>query len=996
MRFTRKCQANVSKALLLVSLAIPAFASTTLIDKRYDDFSGGIDATHLPDKIGDTYLQENFNFRTDEVYGLSRREGNKLLTSTTTVATKELWKYIDSNSNEWLIKLSTDGTLIAGQSLTSTSTGTFSIILTTNVTMDVRTDADQGLGKIWFTNRTDGLASWGGIGTTFYMYPDAPKASLLRLFRNRVVLGDLANAQSSIHLSGVLDGSDWTTDSSYSTSSVVYRIGGVDDGSKVYFLHVGLDELLVGKQNATFALYGYNQSDFGIRIVSPDVGSVYPRTVRQHDNRTLMLSNRGIDAYTPPYTFQRISEPVQAEVDPLTSAGVATKYDAIDSQAQWQLGVSSPTDHISTTISPGNIKVVNNTFNDTSGADFSSGTISYGKNGYVTIVDTNTNQISYLSVSSLNVLNPSFDIAGASPKHAANWTIQQINNTSGTLFCTSSSTYLSTRTANPGVAVNGSHVLMSSITIDRSTTGGSPSNWDWSYSYANLKILDAGDSSLIVSTSIFIGDGDMWNGIAAPAGASQWKTTTLHTDPYVGRKVQLVIQDVMKTVSAVGPSGRSLESIFTSDPFYAGSSVTVYHYGWGYNTSDPACEWAWPTTSVRLYDYVYTEVYPAISTFTSRTFDTQVASPTGFDFNGTFFDTETVKVGFTLRTSSDGSNWGSRTAVTTGTYDLTPSSRERYVQYLATFTAVITTSPQVAYITDVTLGSFSTGYFQVGSVRVGDNISSWGNFSSNRTLNSGNVTYQLNSDNNCNFAEGGWTEQALDTVIGVPVRACIGARILFDTNASTSAPFVDNITFNWVEGQSPPDPTAQSFRSRYTLFFSTNVGSQAYNNRSIVFNRNDKFDKLDGINANAAVIYTNKVIYGDNTNTGFIYQLDGSTTGSDLGGSVTSYFKLPRYGGDYPGSYKIFDRADMTVTRDDASESNRFRMEYSMDGSTTVYYSNEVEIATGTYISRLKFYFPMNQPRQSRYIDIAIRELLGGTVFYISRMRLYGTVLEPD
>jgi len=212
-------------------LSLPSFLhADTRFELELNDFTEGLDK-RLADKISLKSLQDCLNMHTDRVLGASRRSGFKLEASCLETSTLGTWSFISPSNDEWLIRIDCRGNLIAGRQIGSTG-ACFSVCVSTNLLSTIyQTDADVGLGKIWFTNPEDGLMSWDG--TEFKQYPDAPRAARVSIYKGRVVLADITNEQSSIRLSGALDGSDWVNDSKYSTFPVSLEIGGVDDGNKV-------------------------------------------------------------------------------------------------------------------------------------------------------------------------------------------------------------------------------------------------------------------------------------------------------------------------------------------------------------------------------------------------------------------------------------------------------------------------------------------------------------------------------------------------------------------------------------------------------------------------------------------------------------------------------------------------------------------------------------------------------------------------------------------
>ena len=337
--------------------------------------------------------------------------------------------------------------------------------------------------------------------------------------------------------------------------------------------------------------------------------------------------------------------------------------------------------------------------------------------------------------------------------------------------------------------------------------------------------------------------------------------------------------------------------------------------------------------------------------------------------------------------------WTPAVVVTTG---VVPAlSQYRYAVYNITFT--VTNPTTTIIVSSVTLGSYVTGYYTTESIDVGTEITSWGLFNSVRTLDDGTIDYQVQSSNDGVMSEGGWTPQALDAAITVPIRRYVAARMTFGTNASTALPILDNLTFNWNDGEDPPDPKGITYKDSYYLFFATNAAAGQVNKNIAVLNRNNAIDLYGGIHVGGAAIYDNNLLVGDAEQTGYVYSMFTSTDGSDFTNHVESQVTFKRIDGGVPDAYKIFDRLYITISRDNVDVSQIWGVTYSVDGSTSWHTANNIELSTGTKLDVLKAFFPQESVREGRYIDIKIAELTRRTYpYHIHRMKLYGTIEDVE
>ena len=779
----------MKKWLAFFFLLIQGYAlNATPFEVEINAFEGA-NTFQLPDKIKNTQLQDARNLKSDESLGLTRREGVAIEGSTYSFPAARVWSFTDSDNNEWAVKLDTAGYLVAGKAFTSSNSSFTVALATLSNTQD--SDAAVGLGKIWFTNKSDGLTSWDG--TSFTRYPLAPFAAQVEIFRNRVALGDISNEVSSVRASGELDGTDWNNDSRYSTSPVTFRIGGVNDGNKIYFISHGVDELIIGKAFSAWALYGNDQRDFRVRNIVQNIGCIYPTSVAQVGIKTYFISNRTLEEYSPPYTLTPVGYPVHDLIDPLSSAVPVGKSDIVTG-SDWGLGASSPSFNISTT--------------QTSGA-----------------------------------ITPETEVFTSSPS----WT--------------------------GSTTTNNSHFWTREI---------------------------AGSLSL-----------------TANVGADA--TSSTYVSPIFDTKASSPVFELLTLTYLTSGSISTALSVDDS-------------------TASDCC----------LDEYII-----LISTLP-----------------------ESTEV--TLTTSAPLTQF-----------------KSRYIRYkFITWGSPVGTAKSI-YYKDVTFGSYATGYFQTGITDAGTDITSWGLFTADRTLDDGNVTFQVQSSTTLIFPEAGWVSQALNTTIGVAVRQYIASRVLFTTFASTSNPVVNSLTFNWNNGEAPPDPIGLGYKDRYHLFLTTNTGSTQLNQYGLVFNRDRNFDINRGLNISGAALYSNTALLGDANPTGRLFSLDLSTDDTDARTAIESNFTLKRLDCGQPDSLKTFEKLYMTVSRENTDKSQIFKLTYTIDASSenTLGY---IEITTGTKITNGKLSFPQGQLVQGKFIDITVDEITKGAIYSVHRIKLYGDYLDEE
>lgn len=956
----------IKRFILLVVLLAPIRLSGADLLFSSEDTPAGMNTTDFPSKISDANVSDCLNVWLNKGSGQRKKDGLSDIGGCYSTSSNGLWSFFSQNLDEWLIRLDCRGNLIAGRSIGS-SGSCFSVCVTTNqVSTEEPTDSTNCLGKQWFTNKEDPLMSWDG--TTTVQYPNAPKAARIGCHKNRVVLADITNEQSSVRFSGEQNGGDWTNDSRFSTSPVTFAIGGANAGDKVFDIHSSNNELIVFLRNAMWGILGNDQRDFQTRLISNSIGCQFPDTISEKANILYFLSNRGVEAYNVAanaFTSPPLSDPVDDFFNPLIKAGRSGRNKSWTSAADWQSGTSSPLGNITATVNPGSIQPNNNTFTDTVQADWDQGT--YFSSGSILTSSGTPGSLVFTSTTQAQIQNGSFETAGiVSSTEALNWTIVGRD---------SSGENTKMRRVNPGnlSAHNGSLVLAQDMgktdgvdTIASTTT--------------ILRIVNEND--VVLAEQAF-----------SVATIVTWQKMELNTTAFNGAtgKVQLLAKQVINP----GPSEEVLESTATSQVITFSTSVTAYQIA---------------RTSANLgsvqFDSVFVparplSIFPAH--YVSRAFNTQVAIPNYGPIRATLA-IGTITIG--IETSTDGLNWG--TQVVTASGSVPANERQQYIRYTSSFSVIPTTSVQTIQVNDITLASWVTGYHQTAAIDVGLNISSWGLFSADHALNDGTIAYQLQSSTSIVFNEQGWVNQGLDQTIGVGVNRFIAARVVMRSNASTATPVTASLSFNWDEGSDPPAPIGIVYQNDYHIFLTSNTGTSPKNDLHLIFEDDRGFTKHGGYRISAAAIQGNRLVLGDADETGRVFEMESSTNGRDRGQEFESFVKFKRVDGAVPGqgrgvdvalAEKTLSHGYLTISREDSTQSQFFDVKYSIDGATTTYSAATVEISTGNHLTFGKFFVPQDNPSiqiQGRYFDFTVQEKNSDLGYTIQSFKLYGNILPIE
>jgi hypothetical protein len=904
---------------------------------NFTSFSGGVNTNDLPDKILDTQVQEVSNFWFQKNNGLSRREGFGLKVTSGSLGCLGLWNFRDVSGNEWLIRLNSDGTLVAGKTLGSEN---FSVTITT-LSVTERTNGATGLLKFWFTNKTDGLQFWDG--TTYGSYHYAPIASQLKVWRNRVILADISNEQSSLRFSGELAGEDWTNNSRFSTSPISIRIGGVNDGDKVFGINVGFDELVVFKSRAMYGIGGNDQRDFYVRQISDSIGSVYPNTIRQYFNVTIFLSNRGLDSYTPSYTFNFIGNPIKNYLDPLAILGSQARYFTQSSQVQWGLGISVPTNNISSNVVTGDIFTAYLSTGDTTGDDFAKD--SWESDYWFMTRTTTTENVVFTSTHPVikSILNGGFEEAG-------------------TVDATESKYW---RSDASGI-------------FNRDGAGTRTGSW-------GMRIQDGGQGFLF---NLRNREGKLLlsGGYNSPLGEN-WTEYILDTSVYVGTTATLFMYTQNSGISYSLSNLDYSIKLSTSINFWCkrnGSEAIMSVDDISIATSNISVE----VLSLRSPTYTKN-----ISTLTFSRLDSSVdASISGVTLHNSTGIFTNGKATFSLSQSLDPSTGWKNIQVVTGSYNIFGDFP--YQSYTTSFTFLTTDSVTQTVrilLSSVTLVTNCTGYYQ-RSHNIGGQITSWGLFTS---VYGDSITFQVQQSSDEIYEDGDWKMQLVNSSIAIPVNSYLGVRCIFYTTTSVNFPYVSEYTINWNEGESPPNPLSMTNQDNYFLFFSTKTGSGATNDKIVVYEQNKSITFLDGVKTGGASEYVNKLTLGDANNTGNIYTLEASSSGTDNNTPIESSVKFKRLGADND-SYKIWEKFYYTISRTDVSKSQIWKTEYYINGGTNVWYSSNIELSTGTPSGIIKSAVPISNQVKTLFVDIRVSEVTKGRPYSIHSVRGYGKIQRPD
>ena len=856
--------------LLLGALAAPSrvFGAAPIGEDQFELRNlgqCGLVTRYASSQVADQCLQTAINVYLDEDNGITRRRGFSKYNTTAITGTRSVrgvWPFRATDGTEYIVVLSSE------TMFQSDGDGAFTAITGLNdmsSTQDM--DCSQCLGRLWCVNGSDTMFSWDGTSTD--TVSTAPTCSQVECFRNRVALTNCSTSLSQLRLSGELDGEDYTIPTApVSTSPAAISIGGANDGNNLLgFMGVYQDVLVMGKRDSTWGLYGFDRRDFAVREISREVGLVDARSSREKQGSLYWLSKRGLEKMTGP-SITRVSDPVRDLIDTIIVAGGNTRSATDTSQTDFEAGnltASGAGAPLSASLSPGNVVATSATRTDDSDADWDRGT----HNG------TSTSAVAgFLVMASSNVSRLLDNFSDNQLTSNPAWTEDDPDNNTGVLgnyadigtamFCrTTTSSDYGEPTYFRGIRTRGgiSYGTWKINVFNGTTSGNSASNL-FIYQFIRDPSTNAGYSLKGARTSDFNTQNMVltrYDGTSDTVLASGQVTLN-----------SLEMGEFSVTRSTHGLFTLSYEGVFSSsatDRTYSPSEPDAMVSVGGINQgcSDPIVGVA--TVSVA--------VYRSTGHYRGAFFDTNLSTPTG----GVFSVSSTTPTGTTLAfnirsgASETGpfSNWS---AITNGS-NITEVNR--YYQYVASFTTTVDTAS--AAIDYITLDAATTGYFISQCRNPGTSITSWGLFQCNNTSPVGSVTFWVSTGPACHGVTrttATWTAQTNNTVITVATAAYVAYRALvnFPVFYSSATPRLNDCTINWNEGASRPSVSAEVYKDRYYLAYTSGTSGTVANDHLLVLDSRDQWVLHDAPNCAALGLYQRSLYCGDSANTGYLYKMD--------------------------------------------------------------------------------------------------------------------------
>jgi hypothetical protein len=270
-------------------------------------------------------------------------------------------------------------------------------------------------------------------------------------------------------------------------------------------------------------------------------------------------------------------------------------------------------------------------------------------------------------------------------------------------------------------------------------------------------------------------------------------------------------------------------------------------------------------------------------------FEASISTPTG------------TAIGFSIRSSANGSSWGSWSDLNLG--DVIPSTPNEYIQVIATMTT--TQELSTPMLESMSISAYDYGNFTSQTFYANPWIS-WGNFSVNDYQNPDNSIfyYVKTATSSFNIANA----PAMLIQNGSPIASSTGPYItIIASFTRTDVDFVPRINSTQINyyTSNTQEPTAQVYRDGYWLAVSTD-SSTGINNVVIHYDRYGRFTLHNDIYMASSCLFYNGLYTGSSNSEGQIFHQDIPNLYADRGSSYQSYYKTKVFDCGLPANEKNF------------------------------------------------------------------------------------------
>ena len=183
-----------------------------------------------------------------------------------------------------------------------------------------------------------GVMTWDTNTTSTHTLTYSPK--YITTYQNRLVIGGMANAPSTVRFSGFQNPSDWTVGTDVSTAPVSFSINTQDGQNVVGFFWSPNGNLGVLKEKSVWEIGGYDTSDFYQRLVIADIGCTDLESVCYREGVVYWLSSEGIVGYDGK-SYSIVSDKIQGTIDEVQQLHAGSGTLSKNTVTDWDIFSSS-------------------------------------------------------------------------------------------------------------------------------------------------------------------------------------------------------------------------------------------------------------------------------------------------------------------------------------------------------------------------------------------------------------------------------------------------------------------------------------------------------------------------------------------------------------------------------------------------------------------------------------------------------------------------------
>lgn len=723
-------------------------------------------------------------------------------------------------------------------------------------------------------------------GTSLTQWYTSPLGIMVESTPDRVVVAGVSGSPNTLFVS---KSNEFTTFTTGVNNTDAFNEVIAAPGSKLTHIRWGCQKLLWWKDQS-FGYFDFDdQYAAQVKIVSDNIGS-FDNTSAIDPGGNVWF--RGQDGHTWKYDCSGL-EKMTVDITPqIQSSGRRTSNSFTQtSQSDWQLGLSSATGSLSTTISAGDVVASSFTASETSSTQWSLGTASN--------LAVGTSSITLTINNSGTTINPSFESctgAGCPGASGACGTADNWTSSDGRVAdCRAGS--LGPPCADPSPQ-SGSFMAF-----------GQSSSAGYAFTFETIDL----NSTLIQSVSL------------PNVGGCSWIASTLTpSSSNVGKRVKFRAH-YFGTLFG--------HSYFTTDQSYVwGGPISFYYFTNGGSGGSIT----FGIDNITLGSSTITS-----GSFTSQTFNTGM--PYSYVFSSATWSVNTSTPSFILQKSADASTWITVTRST----NTNSSVDKQYLRYISSFT-VTGNDNALSNITGVQIIARSSGtYFS--QWKNAPNLSAWSTFNPTFTNGDGSHAFFVRSSTSPQTVLNStvaWVSQPVNSQVATSTGTYFQIIDSFTiTSATGTTPTLSDFTVNWFDGSAADQA--------YMLYFDNAIWeSVAY---GVGISTNNFIFRYDLINdgwglyyfgANGMLIQGNRLFFGSVTD-GNVYQFGSGA--SDNGTAINAYWKSKDFTGTDPFLQNSLTNIDVFAKKDTGST---LTSTYTVDTSSSTSYSIALSTSNAIVQSR--------------------------------------------